>query len=38
MVLFKIKNELLKFNIDENIIDEYLNTIDDAVWLDKIKK
>ncbi len=35
---FKIKNELLKLNLDENTIEEYLNTISDEIWLDKINK
>ncbi len=35
---YRIKNDLLKFNIEEYIIDDYLNTIDDEVWINKIKK
>ncbi len=34
----KIKNELIKKGLDENIIDENLNKIDDNIWEDKIKK
>lgn len=35
---FKIKNQLLNLNIDEAIIDDYLETIEDDVWLNKINK
>lgn len=35
---FKIKNELLKSNIEESVIDDYLNTIEEDVWLEKINK
>jgi regulatory protein len=34
----KIKNELINFNIDENIIDEILYKIDENIWLEKINK
>ena len=34
----KIKRDLLTFNIDENIIDEELESIDDSIVLDKLKK
>lgn len=35
---FKIKRSLLELNMDEEYIDEYLNTIDDDVWLNKLDK
>ncbi len=35
---FKIRNELIKLNIEENIINEYLETIEEDVWLNKINK
>lgn len=35
---YRIRSELLKFNIDEYIINEYLNTIDEEIWIKKIKK
>ena len=34
----KIKNDLIKNGFDEYEIDEYLNTIEDSVWEEKIKK
>lgn len=35
---YKIKEELLKNKIDEYDIDNYLNNIDNNIWLDKIEK
>ncbi len=35
---YKIRQDLLNMDIDECIIDNYLNTIDNKVWEDKIDK
>lgn len=35
---FKIKNDLIKLGIDENIVDKYLNKIDYDIWKEKIDK
>ena len=34
----RIKKELLKHEIDETIIDSYLNSIDEDTWIDRINK
>lgn len=35
---FKIKRNLIEFELNESDIDEYLNTIDMSVWKNKLKK
>ena len=35
---YKIKNNLLNLEIDENIIDKYLNKIDYSIWKEKVEK
>lgn len=35
---FKIKNDLIKKEFNEEDIDEYLNKIDNSIWEEKIKK
>lgn len=35
---YKIKNNLLNFKIDENLVDEYLSKIENEVWDKKITK
>ena len=35
---YKIKKSLLEYEFDEEDIDEYLNTIDDSIWIEKLNK
>ena len=35
---YKIKKSLLEFDFNEEDIDNYLNTIDENIWLEKLKK
>ena len=35
---YKIKNNLMNLEIDENVIDEYLNKIDDDIWNKRVDK
>ena len=35
---YKLKNELIKHNIDENIIDQYIENIDENILINKIEK
>ncbi len=35
---YKIRNNLLNLNIDENIINDYLNKFDESIWKEKIDK
>lgn len=35
---YKIKNNLINLNIDESVIDDYLNNIDESIWNGKIDK
>ncbi len=35
---YKIKKSLLEYGFNEEDIDEYLNTIDDSIWIEKLNK
>ena len=35
---YKIKKSLLEYDFNEEDIDEYLNTIDDNIWIEKLNK
>lgn len=35
---YKIKNNLMNLEIDESVIDEYLNKIDDSIWDKRVDK
>lgn len=35
---YKIKSNLINLGIEESIIDEYLNKVDESIWIEKIKK
>lgn len=35
---YKIKKELLEYDYEENDIDNYLNTIDESIWKEKLEK